>query len=870
MQELIGQNGSFLNVPRIPANLINASQASLLIPEGFEDILKVQIKSDEILLTLLNDEYKDNVIIIPSSIYNPEKNHVEYPRFLIERSIAQNKVIDYFIESTSDRYILNQNELLYVVLQHRLTQLSTKERAYSSLLRRDIASVKSFVQYVPSVAYNSIQKNKNAYIIMGLFNEETGEFKKGLLGDMIHYKSYIPSPEGFYKIKDQLNIQCSSESGCSKVGKLILYPYSQGSLYRSVAHQIFFNEDLGIYMMKSLFKSAQNITARNKTHVTANAYELYDFVPNSAYIQDWAYNTDKYPDVHNPVIEGYEPKDRCYKRALVVIRPMNHTTQQYLFGEVEACPEYFDSYVWEDHTVLDQFDRMVLPVDGTIVYPHSSEDKYGFVTESNEVIIGYSEDGILDRPIVIKDVKAVKFLKRKIVMGPLGKEKVTVRVARKAGNARCDSNTGLKGVTKGKPYLGKILLEDGTELRPDLAFGMNSFKAKQNGIALARAALAVDLGSYKPTHWSNLLDTLDEEEINNASDSLPSYKFYDEFGNEQENVQIGVVYYRYTEIANVFKSYRPQSLSHETGRNLYHNEDPELFHFLWDNYVNKDMKEALVEFQKILCSSNTFENDLDLPCYTLKQVRTLKLFDIDKDIITSTMVNFRSKTKLTQDEFNEKGFFLDFRPNMGPLIRVPSAKVLRMFEQELDTGAWMYHSVFVSLGKIISACIFNNPYYIFSKPSEKGNRDTLGNRYLRDIKGIIFTTDEAAEMNVTALSRPMVPGIAMKQSIDVLLPANTALIMCKKTYNKALKNCFGDDYEIESLKYGFQAFHVRNPALWRSQVKKLKIWSSDDFRVYLMSKHNISLDKYLLTKENHDVVIFSKDVCGDQHSDIDI
>ena len=135
-----------------------------------------------------------------------------------------------------------------------------------------------------------------------------------------------------------------------------------------------------------------------------------------------------------------------------------------------------------------------------------------------------------------------------------------------------------------------------------------------------------------------------------------------------------------------------------------------------------------------------------------------------------------------------------------------------MFEQELETGAWMYHSMFTSLSKIIRQCIMNNPHFIFAKKSEKGNRDTLSSRYLRDIRGIIFTTDEAAEMNVTALSRPMVPGIVMKQVVDVLLPEGTALIMCKKTYNKALKNCFGEDYEIESLKYGFQGFHVRNPS----------------------------------------------------------
>lgn len=50
-------------------------------------------------------------------------------------------------------------------------------------------------------------------------------------------------------------------------------------------------------------------------------------------------------------------------------------------------------------------------------------------------------------------------------------------------------------------------------------------------------------------------------------------------------------------------------------------------------------------------------------------------------------------------------------------------------------------------------------------------------------------------------------------------------------------------------------------------MKPVKLWSADDFRVYLMSKFNISLDKYLLTHENHDVIIFSKDVFAAEHSD---
>lgn len=818
MQDLIGNNGSFNNVPVIPMNLITTEQVAMIIPEGFEDVMSYQIKKDAVHITLVNDEYQDNEIIIPSSVYNPQGNLVEFPRFLLERTIVQGKNIDYFTDE-SDRYILNQNELLYVVLQHRFLQFLGRANVYSNLLKQDVSAVASFMSHVPSVAYNSVTKNHNSYIIMNVYDTD-GSFKRGrTLGDIIRSKSYLPDAEGWEKLRGCLEIQCSSESGASEVGKLILSPYAKGSLYRSVGHKIYFNTALNIYMMKSLFKSAQNITARNKTHVTANAFEIYDFKPTSNFIEDWVY--DSKAPTNPPVIEGYLPKDACYVRALSVIRPINTETDQYLFGEVEASEEFYDTYVWEDQKVIDVFDRMVLPKDGTVVYAEPAYELdesigKGFeVSKYKPILIGYHED---ETPILLRDVKAVKYIKEKLLGGPLGKSRLTLRVARKAGNARCDSNTGFKGVTKGKPYLGKIVFEDGTEMKPMLAFGMNSFKAKHNGIELARAALSVDMCTYKPKHWSGKLNSFDEVEINTASQSLPSYVYYDEFGNKHDNVEIGVIYYRYTELGETFKSYKKQSFSHEAGRNLYHNDNNDLFHFLWDNYVDHDMKDALVELQKTLTSSDSFDGDSKLPYYTPAMIQAVPkkgqepLFDIDKDLFTSMISNFKSSSKILKDEFNPNGFFLDFRAQRGPLVRVPSAKTLRLFENELETGEWRYHRAFLSLSKMIRNVIYKNLRYVFLKPGEK-HRDTHSYRYLRDIKGIIFTSDDSKEMNVTTLSRPMVPGFAMKQSVEVLLPPHTALIMCDKAYKRALIECYGEeDHELHHLMYGLHGLHVRAPS----------------------------------------------------------
>lgn len=855
MQEPIGRNGQFRSVPHIPATL-TGTQPLMLIPDGFEDLIQVQLKQHEISITLLNDEYRDNEIIIPDTIYNPEKNRVSYPKFLIERGSFKKK-IDYFTDH-SDRYIFNQNEILYIALQHRLLTFVNRAVAYSRLLVNDISAVNSFANNTLCVAYNAKLKDEHSYIILSLFNDNN-EFKKGTIGDLLNRKGYIPNSLVWARLKDQLPIQYSSESGCSKTGKLVLSPYANGPIYRSIGHSLY-KDEKGKFFFKSLFKSAQNITARNKTHVTADAKEIYDFVPTSNFAQDYIYDAEK---------EIYVSKDQCYKAAIVVIRPINEETQQYLYGECEVTQDFYNTYVWKEHKILEAFDHLCIPEDGDIVHASSHTNEHGFTSYDEKILIGRVEEDGGFRDVYIEGVKAVQFVRRRMTTGPYGRETISLRVAVNAGNARIDSNTGLKAVTKGKPYLGKIVLEDGTILRPDMAFGMNSFKAKQNGIKLARAALAVDLKTYAPKHWSNLLNTLDEDEINNASKSLPSYSYYDEFGELQENVQIGIVYYRYTELTDVYASYGNQSMSHECGRNLYHNLDTDLFKHIWDRFVNPDMKEALIEFQKILLKSDVFQDEKDVPHYTIKDVKRLKLFN-DNDILTSTIQLTQSSTVLLDEEFNSKGFFFDFRPQLGPLIRIPCAKTLKMFESELATGAWMYHAVFITIGKIIKALLTDRPFFIFNRKTVKEKRDTLSDRYLRDIYGIIFTSEKSAEMRVTTLSNPQMPGFAMKQSVDVLLPNNTLVITDDELYQRIERTCFGkEDGPVQSLQTGLYGLHVRNPALWRTQLCKVKIWTYDDYRIFLMSQYGISIEKYLLKEENKSILLFSKNILGFQHSDVD-
>ena len=807
---LIGENGTFKDVPKLSANLVTPESALQLIPKGYDDVVEASFRNGEIVLRLVNDEYKDNDIIIQGTIFSPAVKQVSYPNFLIERNIFMKKsLINYFDKSVRDDYIFNQNQILYICLQHRFEQYRKHNVAYSNLLKDDISAIKSFVSYIPSTAYNAIQKNKHSYSVIAPYNQ-FGEMKAECLGTMMWNKTSVPNADEWRLIAPSLPVQFSSDSGAGKAGKLVLQPYELGSVYRSVGHRLFKDPVTGKFMVKSLFKCASNIGARAKTHTTANAFAVYDFEPTSVFAQDWIYNTDKYPDISNPVKQGYEPKDHCYKEAIVTIRSMNKKTNEFLYGEVQMSENLYHTFIWEDKNIIDNFDHLAIPDDGTIVYGDPTKE-LNYDQTGTKILLGYAEEGATDRPIYIENAKAVQFVRQSYLMGPAGKSKLTVRVAVRAKNARIDSNTGLKGVTKGKPYLGKIILADGTELKPQLAFGMNSFKAKANGIALARAALAVKLGTYKPKHWSGLLNDLDESEIEQAANSLPEYKFINEFG-EEEVAQIGIVYYRYTEIADRFKSFRKQSTSHETGRNLFHNKDNRLYHHMWDTYVDEDMKEALVEFQKVLCGSESFDGDADLPHYTVASIRKNKTFVMERDVFTGTVLDSKSEAIYLNEEWNPNGFFLDFRSAKGPLVRVPPARILNMFINKLESGSWRHHHMFISLGKIIQNMIFGRIAYIFDI-NPKSTRQTLSVRYLKDVKGVMFTTDESSEMNITALTRPMIPGMAAKQSHEPLLPPNTALILCPKTYKRAVKSAFGDNADFETLVYGgLRGLHVRSPS----------------------------------------------------------
>lgn len=842
----IGIKGNFKDVPSIPSDIL-LKDTHLLIPPGFEDILEFQKEehTNSISLTLLNDSNRDNTIInIEENFFNPSLNGAKFPKFIIEQSVFYGEKIDYFKDSR-DKFIFTHLELFYVVLQQRLSELQKFSDAFGNLINSDIRQIKNFIDFTPSTAYNARVREDNSYIILSIFDAKTKELKRvgnsQCLGNILKYNLYIPREEQMLSLLNTLPIHFSSES-MGESSKFVIKPYEE-ELYRSVGYGLIKDKGVNKGYVLSLFPPKQNIPARNKTHVTSDACEIVDYLPTSPFIQDYLVNETK---------DGYIPKDAHYVEALCVIHPMEEQGK-YLFGEVDASVDFVKNKVYTQDSVTDQF--LEILVEENVRYP---ADKHGVVN------VGIN----LDKEVLsIKDCCSVTLLRSPLV-GTLGVQKLVFKVERHAGNARIDSNTGLKGVTTCRNNLGNITLECGRELKPSLCFGMNSFKAGGNGIVLARAALATKLGYYKPKHVSGLLNTMNEEEINNASDSLPSFTYKNSMG-ETRQVQIGLVYARYTELCYIYKKFEPKPFSFEAGRVLASLPDPSLFTNIWKDFVVQDHKEYVMELEKILLDeSNIFKDKI--PTYTVEALLEKKIFG-PEDIILNIRTAIPSMSKLLDEEWN-KGFFINFREHNGGIVRFPSAKLLNNFCTTTDDKMYMYPSILVVISKIISHIINRNFGLLYPRNEESAySKNTPIVRYLSNVKGLLFTSEDRDTMLIQALSRPEVPGFGLKQSSDWILPDNVCLIMCNKLYKQVFDYTIGDE-DCESHNHlvdGLYGFHGRAPFLWSEQACPVRIWNQDDFRIYLFSKYNIKLEDYINTKWNNDVVIFSNNVLAKSQSDVD-
>lgn len=840
----IGINGDFRSVPVIPADL-DVTQIDQLFPKGFDDILSYDVNhiNGIINITISTDENRaHSMITINRELYNPSYVGARFPRFLLEQEYRKQK-IDYLSDDPSNRYILNQNELLYLAIQHRLCDLKRFKSAYANLLNTDIKQVMNFLDRNPSFAYNDEQKKKNMMVILSLFDYKTKTFKKSgkkhCVGDLLKTGQHLTPKSYLLSLLGRLPIHFSSES-MGEDNKFVIAPYDQ-ELYRSVGYRMTENEK-GEPVAITLFKPAQNAPARNKTHVTANALEISGFKGVSHFMQDFIVNKAK---------TAYEPKDHCYRKSIVVIHPILDNNK-FLFGEIEASPEFVQTLVYDQHSVTEEFEEFF--VEQGIVYP---------ANDKGQLVIGLDAK---ENPVYLTGIVDAQLI-RTTVVGVKGVHKLTFKVSRMAGNARIDSNTGLKGVTTCRPNLGNIHIPDlNMDIKPDLVFGMNSFKAKKNGIALARAALAVELGLYTPKHRTALLNTWDEDEIQEAAESLPEYTYRDMFGNIQK-VQIGIVYARFTELCDVYKSYEHKPFSFEFGRVLNNLPDNQLFKNIWEQYVPQDTVDLVIELEKILLDSNNIYND-DIPTYSPESIINRKIFT-KEDLILNIQLMSESNSRLLDPEYN-KGFFIDFRSVGGKIIRFPSAAILQRYSSETESKMYLYSALAVIISNILSKTLNKQYRFLFPQSEEaKAKANTDIHRYYKEIKGTIFSSEDSAKMLIQSLSRPEVPAISMKQSTDYILPDNVCLIMCDKTYAAAARGALGKNYKAYLADNEFYGIHGRAPFLWSAQACANRIWSKQDFSMYLFNKHGILLEDYIHPTLNNDIMIFSNNILKRSQSDVD-
>lgn len=836
----LGLMGNFKDVPYISKDL-KLNEINQLIPPGFEDIISwtPDEVSQTLLIQIMTDDNRENTTItVPKEFFNPSEYDCTFPQFLIEREF-KNSNIDYFANNLNDRFIFNQNELFFITLQHRLLHFKQYKNAYGNLVNSDIKALKSFINYIPNTAYNSIQKDKHSYIILSLYDYKTKQFKyfknNNCLGTLLKNNQYFPNEFVFNKLLDTLPIHYSSESMGGN-SKYVLQPYTDNNeVYRCIGHKTFKHTD-GNWYTKSLFPPKQNLPARSKTHVTANAIPIYNFKPTSLLIQDY---------LPNIASKTYEPKDQCYIRCIVAIHPILENNK-FLYGEVEASAKVVNTLIIERESIVEEFEKIQIEIGQTIK------------AVDNKIQVGIN---IENEPVYLNNCHEATLMRNEMVSS-LGVHKLVFNVVRKAGNARLDSNSGLKGVTVCKPNLGRIVIPSlNIDQSPDLVFGMNSFKTKENGIALARATLAVELGLYKPKHVSGMLNTNDETEILTAANALPAYEYYDMFGVRQ-TVQIGVIYVRFTELCNTYKSYGKQAFSFESGRFLHSLKDKTLFNEIWSNYIEQDRKDAVLELEKILLDNkNIFQEDL--PTYTISQIQNLKLFK-EEDLILNIMVSKKSESKLLDEDWN-KGFFLDLTSVKAGILRIPSAKLLNLFSSQAENKMFMYTSLVTFISRVLRYIIQGRHTYLITR----NERPSYLNQYHSEIKSILYSDEEASIMMIQTLSRPQVTGFAMKQNTDYLIPPDTCVIFDQDIYNRAISEALGPDHALHELKHGFYGMHIRAPSLWRKQIKPLKIWDKTSFRMFLHYKYGIKLEDYITPELNKDIILFSNNILDDNQSDAD-
>lgn len=897
----------------IPAQIDNVQDfIDLVIPTGFQDMLDVSHNTYEVFIKAVADEDTLNnyEISISPTIFNPD---YRFPKFI-------------FTDLSSNLGLFNQNQLLHLMLTYRFNQFRPMKNIWLNFITRDIASIMRYIQYVTPSSYNSKKKNENLFVFIkyNSVSELSDSFSETFFNNSIN--------ESMWKtILDSNDMAVSSIGTMSRSSSIVLKEDVSKQIYRSVGYKELKDGFI------SIFPPKQNVPARLQTHLLGNSFSLNE--PSQSLIQqDNLIEKDSFGQ--NQLV----PKDDCLRETIVVFSPIEESNR-FLGGEIEIDNSIARELLQVNNNLEDSFAQLNVE-EGKTYYPNFKDFTLGIsLTDQHVVLRNFKE-------FTVKSIE---------VTGINSSRKIKITGYKYAGNCRIISNTGLKGVTKVVNDLGTIELhhsnivpQETTDLddfelgfqrsieqsgvtsdleerypnidinsldaypainnvedtlvyetiKPGLVCGMNSVKAKSNTIVMARACLAVKLGYYKPSvklGFENLLNSLDEKEVNAASESLPAFTYKDKNGNVVE-AEIGLVYISYTEICDIYTKIKPQSFSFESGRALALNSPSTkaMYEHIWQNYLEEDKVEASIELFKILTLSQTgiFNNDDNLPIYTLDDIN--KIFS-QNDLILQKRNQFSSDSKLLDEDFN-KGFLIDLTKYPGaPIIRIPSAKTLKIYSGVLNNGDIIYHVNCLQVSKIIRGCLkVNNNYAlntIYSKDKTRTTTALSYNAYINSIKSTIYSGEETSQQMVQSLIKPKIMGCSLKQVSEHLLPEHTVVITDDKMYKRLKEESLkGSDNKIEEHEinllvmlnqYSFSskkeqrelfeeldkdsplALGIRSPSLWLTQNIRVKIWDRHMYDLYLNLNYDLNIDKVLNPKFNKDVILIDAKTMVWQHSDND-
>ena len=845
-------------VPHIKGSISTENAVSQLVPAGFDDIVTVSIgANNDVVLTLLNAENTfDNTISIPSYVFNPDLHDATFCKFIFQAStmLDMNKVrnkIDYF--GTHSYLVLNQNQLLFMAIHHRLTMFKGFAKHYTGLLRKDIAALRNYINFIKPNSYNAKLKVANQYCVLDPFTrtstihslEYKGKYGTNApycIGDLIKKDAPQASAVAIKAVLRDLNIHPESESALND--SCIVVATKGQCLYRSIGYNIAKNEKTGQNVLISIFPPKQNMPSRLKTHTTSDCFEACIPVKQHVFRQDTVL-IDKQP----------VSKDNGAMSAIIVFQDMDLHTGRFVFGEVEQTEKLATRQIVKKEIVHTQYKEL-------LAYE-------GLTSSDGKMILAIDND---DTNICIYGFKTATVTKI-IQEESSSSAKIIVECVIEVNNARIISSTGLKGFTKTRKNLGYITLDNGSELNVDLLTGMNAVKAKQNTIVLSRAALALKEGLY--TNKTGYLNSLDQKEINEAASHIQKVKYTNEYG-EESMVWAGYIEYYVTEIGTMYSKFKPQSFMFEAGKYLQMQKDKELFNFIWTECLDKEMTESAKELYKIVNDVNGLYAMADnLPVYTPTEL--LSHFH-QNDLVLSTQSRWDSDSKLLDEDFN-KGFYLDLRTQNAGVYRMPSAALMNSFKGILSNGKHIFPMILVNLSKILQACIVKNTTgqynigFIRAREYTEGKRDLLS-QYLSEAEGMLFSNEEKGMTLAQSFVKPKIMGINMKQVPDHLVPMDTVVILDERIYHEIQAHIMSMDFEnkhLGALALGDKEIYgmaIRNPMLWCTQINVSKIWNAERFTKYLLSI-GVDPSKHISLKHTRDCLLISPYLTLLQHGDAD-